>query len=301
MWTRKELKDRAKGLIRLNYWKAVLVAIVLSFVVGGVSSSGSGASALPAISGMQSAGMVSSGTYDRMNRIEHMDDLDLYEALERGGDISQIPEMWEDAGSQNGSVPMVVALAATGMIAFLVLVAMAIAIVIDVLILNPLEVGVRRFFSVNMFEKAQIRELAYGFDHSYKNVIHVMFFRDLHTFLWTLLFIIPGIVKSYEYRMIPYLLAEYPDMPKEDAFAISKQMMTGNKWKTFVLDLSFILWFIGSAFTLGLLGLFYGNPYYAQTGAVLYDALKAEKQPFAQRPAAGEPLMSQGPQEGPQE
>ena len=299
MWTRKELKERAKGLIRLNYWKAVLVAIVLSFIVGSASSSGSGFSALPAISGMQSAGTVGN-TYNRIYRIEDIDESYLDQFLESGGDINQLPSVpgiQESAEPQNGSLPPLMALAATGMIVFFVLVAIAIAIVVDVLILNPLEVGARRFFSVNMFEKAQIRELAYGFDHSYKNIVHVMFFRDLHTFLWSLLFIIPGIVKSYEYRMIPYLLAEYPDMPKEDAFAISKQMMTGNKWKTFVLDLSFILWFIGSAFTGGLLGLFYGNPYYAQTGAVLYDALKAEKQPFAQRPAAEEPLMSQGPQE----
>ena len=108
-----------------------------------------------------------------------------------------------------------------------------------------------------------------------------MFFRDLYTFLWSLLFVIPGIVKGYEYRMIPYLLAEYPDMPMEDAFTISRNMMYGNKWKAFVLDLSFILWVLLSGITLGLAGIFYVDPYMAQTNAALYDAIKIEKQPFS--------------------
>ena len=64
---------------------------------------------------------------------------------------------------------------------------------------------------------------------------------DFCTFLWSLLLIIPGIVKSYEYRMIPYLLADHPEMSKDEAFAASKAMIDGNKWDAFVLDFSFIL------------------------------------------------------------
>ena len=237
----------------MNYWKAVLAALLLSILAGGGSGAFSGSSS--GLSSMFSASASSASAQG----------------------ISAVTPM---AG-----------LVLAGMITVFVLFAIAVGIAVDILLINPLEVGIRRFFCRNLYEKAQIRELAYGFDHSYKNVIHVMFFRDLHTFLWSLLFIIPGIVKSYEYRMIPYLLAEYPDMPKDDAFAISKYMMTGNKWKTFVLDLSFILWILGSVFTMGLLGLFYGDPYMAQTGAVLYDTLKAEKQPFAQQ-TAPEPLLS---------
>ena len=231
----------------MNYWKAVLAALLLSLLAGSGSSAFSG-SGLSVFSGGITSGAAS-----------------------------------------YSPVPPVMVLMLAGMFTVIILIVAAIAIAVDILLINPLEVGIRRFFTRNLYEKAQIRELAFGFDHSYKNVIHVMFFRDLHIFLWSLLFIIPGIVKSYEYRMIPYLLADYPDMPKDDAFAISKYMMSGNKWKTFVLDLSFILWWLGSAFTLGLLGLFYGDPYMAQTGAVLYDVLKAEKQPFAPQPFAPQP------------
>ena len=168
----------------------------------------------------------------------------------------------------------IIGLAIFGIVFIIIfLIVMAIAIVIDVFVLNPLEVGTRRFSIVNLNSEANVKEVAFGFDHNYKNVIGVMFYRDLYTFLWTLLFIIPGIVKSYEYRMIPYIMAEHPEMTKEQAFALSKQMMSGHKWKTFVLDLSFIGWEILSACTLGILSIFYVEPYRFMTNAALYERL----------------------------
>ena len=89
-----------------------------------------------------------------------------------------------------------------------------------------------------------------------------------------MLFVIPGIVKGYEYRMIPYLLAEHPEMSTKDAFARSKEMMSGNKWKAFVLDLSFLGWKLLSLLTCGILSVFYVTPYEHATNAALYDALK---------------------------
>ena len=94
--------------------------------------------------------------------------------------------------------------------------------------------------------------------------------------LWLLLFIIPGIVKIYEYRMIPYLLADNPDMSKQEAFRMSKAMMKGNKWRAFVLDLSFILWDILGVITLGIVSVLWVDPYKQQTDAALYNALKTE-------------------------
>ena len=74
--------------------------------------------------------------------------------------------------------------------------------------------------------------------------------------------------------MIPYLLAENPQMTKEQAFAESKQMMQGQKWRAFVLDLSFIGWDILSGMTLGILGIFYVQPYIEATHAALYERLR---------------------------
>ena len=94
-----------------------------------------------------------------------------------------------------------------------------------------------------------------------------------------LLFIIPGIVKSYEYMMIPYLLAEHPEMTRQEAFAESKQMMDGNKWDAFVLDLSFIGWTLLGVCTFGILLVFYVEPYIYLTRAELYHAKRVIKSP----------------------
>lgn len=154
--------------------------------------------------------------------------------------------------------------------------AIAAAIVLGALLLNPLEVGVNKFLLNALEDKGAVSDLGYGFDVSYKRNVKTLFFRDLYTFLWFLLFIIPGFVKIYEYRMIPYLLAENPDMSKEEAFKTSKKMMQGNKWRSFKLDLSFILWYILGGLTLGILNIFYVNPYVQLTEAALYNALKTE-------------------------
>lgn len=68
------------------------------------------------------------------------------------------------------------------------------------------------------------------------------FLVGLFTLLWTLLFIIPGIIKSYSYSMTPYIFAENPGMKVTDAITKSRQMMNGNKWRLFCLDFSFIGW-----------------------------------------------------------
>ena len=91
--------------------------------------------------------------------------------------------------------------------------------------------------------------------------------------LWTLLFIIPGIVKIYSYSMTYYVLHDNPNLSASEAITESRRMMNGYKGKLFCLDLSFIGWFLLSALTLGLLG-FYVLPYYNAARARFYEALK---------------------------
>jgi len=131
-----------------------------------------------------------------------------------------------------------------------------------------------RFYVRNLNQRAEVKEVAYGYDTNYKEIVKTIFLRSLFVFLWSLLLIIPGIYKAYQYRMIPYLMSEYPGMTKDIAFAESKRMMDGQKWKAFVLDLSFLGWGILSALTLGILGVFYVMPYQQQTNAALYEKLR---------------------------
>ena len=74
----------------------------------------------------------------------------------------------------------------------------------------------------------------------------------LKILLWSLLFIIPGIVAAYRYSMAPYLLAEHPEMSASEAIEQSKVMMSGNKGRLFCLQLSFIGWFLLAALTAGV-------------------------------------------------
>ena len=108
------------------------------------------------------------------------------------------------------------------------------------------------------------------------NIVLTMFLKNLFTTLWTLLLVVPGIVKHYEYLMIPYILAENPGMDRKEAFKISKRMMDGQKMDTFILDLSFIGWAFLSAITCGIVGIFYANPYREATFAELYAFNKAK-------------------------
>ena len=192
-------------------------------------------------------------------------------------DIVHLPEQIEEMMPENGTENSAPAAAVFGIllggVILIVLMVLALALLLEAFLINPLEVGCRRFFVRNLHGPAEVKEAAFGYDHNYKNIVKTMFCRDIYLILWTLLFIIPGIIKSYEYRMIPYLLADHPEMTRKEAFAKSRELMRGQKWKTFVLDLSFILWDLLSLLTLGLLDIFYVGPYKHMTSAALYETL----------------------------
>ena len=96
----------------------------------------------------------------------------------------------------------------------------------------------------------------------------------LWVFLWTLLFIVPGIIKAYAYSMTEYILASHPNVLATEAIKLSKRMTKGHKGKLFVLDLSFIGWYLLNILTLGILGIFYVNPYYHLTRAGFFIELR---------------------------
>ena len=164
-------------------------------------------------------------------------------------------------------------IAIVGIIAFSALIGIAISIFLE----NPLLIGCYKFFINCKKDGENLNDIVMTFKNGYMNVVLTEFLRGLFTFLWSLLFVIPGIIKGYEYMLIPYLLADNPQMDREEAFAKSKEMMDGNKWKAFVLDLSFFGWGLISACTCGILYIFYVGPYIHLTKAELYHALKAEQ------------------------
>ena len=155
------------------------------------------------------------------------------------------------------------------------LISFVISLAISVLVYMPLQVGSCRFFMCNREDDADLNHLLIGFrDGNYLNVVKIMLIRSIKIALWSLLFVIPGIIKSYEYSMIPYLLSENPGMSKQEAFALSREMTSGEKWKMFVLGISFFPWMLLGGVTFGLIFIFWLYPYIFATNAELYAVLR---------------------------
>lgn len=159
----------------------------------------------------------------------------------------------------------------TGLLAGIATVVILIVLVAKVFVGNLLKMGGYRFFILNQTAQPGIGTLLDGFRSGhYVNIVLTMFLRDLFTALWSLLLVVPGIVKHYEYLMVPYIIAENPAMDYKEAFQISKQMMDGEKMEAFIMDLSFLGWYLLSAVTCGLLAIFYVNPYVQVSFAEMY-------------------------------
>lgn len=125
-------------------------------------------------------------------------------------------------------------------------------------------------------EKTGVEPLFDGFSQKYMENVLTMFLKNLFIGLWSMLFIVPGIVKTYSYAMTEYIKMENPDVSASQAIDISKRMMNGHKWDLFVLDLSFLGWHILSSFTYGILMILYVGPYYYAARAFAYEEIKAD-------------------------
>lgn len=102
-----------------------------------------------------------------------------------------------------------------------------------------------------------------------------MFLRTLFILLWSLLLVIPGMVKSLSYAMTPFLMADHPDMKARDAIKASMELMDGHKFDLFVLNLTFLGWALANIFTLGI-GSLWLNPYINAAHAAFYRQIQAE-------------------------
>ncbi len=278
MWKISELKRKGKTAFRSNYWRAVLVALVLTICVGSVGVAAGGhtyhntkdkftqkrqETAVPIENDLTS--MLSDYGID-MQLSELQPEIPQLVQSDNASQDAQ-PDVAQDMNSDEHPVTRTVTIGGMSL-AFILF-------IIKILLLNPAEVGCRSFFFHNLNRKASEKEIKTGFDEWGRNV-GSMLLRDIFLFLWTCLFIIPGIVKAYAYRMVPYILAEYPECGANEAITRSREMMRGHKWRTFLLDLSFIGWWLLSVVTFGLVGLFWLSPYYYNTDAALYERLKSE-------------------------
>lgn len=157
----------------------------------------------------------------------------------------------------------------------------AIGAIAAIIVAGPLSIGYA-ILSMQVIRGAEIKvdTLFSGF-RMFERSFVLYLLNAIFTALWSLLFIIPGIIKALSYSMSPFILVDNPNMSPNDARKLSMQMMEGNKWRLFCLELSFIGWYILVALTFGILS-FWVTPYEQTAVASFYQSLIADNQQFNQ-------------------
>lgn len=268
MWDRKELKAKGKAAYRANRVTCIIAALLLMIATGagGVGSAGS------------SYNNVQKNINNNSNYSQDVDDLfeDIGDDYYDGSTDFGIEE------SPNGSGILTPVFAAV--IIVVVLIALAFGLALGAFLLNPLQVGLHKFFIDNADDQTTSlnkNNVGLAFNENYMKVVGSMFTTGIFTALWCLLLIFPGIYKAYCWRLVPYIISENPTIKGAEARKQSAEMMDGSKWASFVLDLSFIGWKILGAFTLGILNIVFTNPYQAATDAELYLTLSGRPSEIA--------------------
>ena len=235
MWTIRELKEKGKQAFKINYWRSVLCALIISAYASGIVA-------------------VSRSSSDEQSAQEAINSL--------------------TSGSFTPEQVAIITAAIVGVTGIAVIV----GLLLKIFLINPLTVGAYGFFRDNNIdsETASLDIIKDSFN-DYGRIFITLFLRDLFLCLWSCLFLIPGLVKSYSYRMVPFILRDNPELSGTEAITRSREMMNGYKWKAFVFDLSFIGWKILGGITLGLLNIFWTNPYQENANAVMYLKLSGQE------------------------
>ncbi len=126
----------------------------------------------------------------------------------------------------------------------------------------------------------QIGDVFKGFSVDFAGNLVLYILMSVFTFLWTLLFIIPGIIKAFAYSMAYYVKVDHPELTAGQCLKARENLMKGHKFEYFVLSLSFIGWFFVGTLCLGI-GLLWVIPYVNATNAQFYEYIKAQAAPVA--------------------
>lgn len=237
MWSRERFKARAKQVLSHNYWLSFGACIVVTLIISFAGGTSSGV-----IQSMAAGMGLSSATI---------------------AGLSESPE------------GMAVAImGALGFIFMLTLIMSAVGLAITFFLNGPLYVGLNKFFLESRKGNCEFQNTFSSFTkNGYISIVKAMAWRELFLILWTMLFYIPGIIKTFSYFLVPYIMADNPQMDYRRALKLSMQMTDGYKWDIFVLELSFIGWYLLGMLCCGV-GTFFVVPYIYATNAEMYAHLR---------------------------
>ncbi len=275
---RKDLKREARVSLKKNYFKSVFICFILVFILGGgyhyITKDVLVAPHNNIVSVTKdSISFKYKSIKDVINDVVVRDE-DKIDSRFNSGVLSLIYNEIKAAGSfvfgilnvinlvffQN-SLSLIIVLI-TGLILYFLF---------HVFVKNVLIVGADRYFLENRkYVDTGIDKLffPYRVKRTLK-VAYAMLLRDLYNFLW-MFTIVGGIVKHYSYLLVPYILAENPDISAKEAIKLSQMMMKGRKWFAFKLDLSFVGWYVLGICTFNVVNIFYVFPYYNAVLAEFY-------------------------------
>jgi len=242
MWSRIEIKQYAKDFLRKNYWKAFLIVLITTFATSGVIEYGA-----------KNNNQNINQSINQFNFLQYSENLPNQITNSIKNRIINSPVF------------------ALGFGFFVIL-----AFLLSLLLITlgfVLEVGQSRFFLDGFKGDVEISKLLSGFNRKeYFNIVKTQLLRRIYIILWTMLLVIPGIIKSIEYSFIPYILAENNNLSASEAIAKSKSLTYGHKLDMFFLNISFFGWYLLNTFTFGLASYFI-EPYVVATNARLYEIL----------------------------
>lgn len=280
MWTRRELKERARHRVLRNYWNCIGVCLVMAVLFGRypinvetlrIFHSAKDKMHIENMEDIQRLveleNAVERGERSRMNKVllTHAGAIVISVFTSAASVVCMAVRMFCNINAESGNFGIVVASIVGGCLFF------------TFFCVNVMMLGECRFYMENhTYKKTHLFRMFFLYRYRIlKNPICVMALYTIKLFLWSLT-IVGGLWKSYEYQMVPFLLAENPKISAKMAFSLSKQMMDGQKWKSFLLDVSFIGWSLLSLCTLGVGAVFWGISYRTATRAELYMVLRGK-------------------------
>lgn len=219
MWTRKEMKTRAKSALKPSYWPLFWLSLLVTVL-----------------------------------------------SLDKNQIINQINIVLRLLGRP--TIPI--------KIDFDYIITSIIVLAIAVFVVDILNVGLSRVYILNHYGQLKPDEVLFGFRNGYLHVLWVQLSTSLIILLGFLLFVIPGIILAYSYRMVPYLLSENPKLTGRQARELSTRMTDGEKINLFFLDFSFIGWLALGLLCLGV-GIVFVQPYLSATYAEVYLSLRDQE------------------------
>lgn len=289
MWKRRDLKRNGRKSLKQNFWRILGISLLIAFIASGMKVTQHVDNAVLYFANgrfdVPSNAQIMNDWYLSLRQSDGPKDNWVLEFMgehytpKRGVLAHFYNRMTQEKSALYGFVNAMndIFLKEQATQGIIILIGVILLILFLALVSNVLVVGQCRFLLENrMYRQSRIGRLLFPWRvRRWKKTVVTMFKRSFLIFLWDLT-IIGGIIKRYSYRMIPYILAENPDIDHKAAFSLSIQMMRGNKWKTFLLDLSFLGWNFLNLFTFGILRHIWITPYKEVADAELYAVLRRE-------------------------